>query len=121
MLDSPFKLFRRTLQFDEENFAAGGFNHFQSIFNKAAPHATVKGKGKDQPVQLSLHGLREYCQPNLLPQLDERLAAELEDRFNQINGQVIVENFKACKPCKPARDGQFPAAWKAVKEDKFHS
>ena len=95
MLDSLLKLFGRTPQLDEENFAPGRFNDFQGLFDKAALNATIKGKGKNQAIQISCHCLSEYHQPNLLSQLNERQATELEERLNQINHQVIMENFKA--------------------------
>jgi hypothetical protein len=121
MLDSPLKLFCRTPQLDEENFPAGRFNDFSGVFDKTAPNSTIKRKGKDQAVQISRHRPREYLNPNPFSQFDKRQAAELEDRFHQINRQVIMEDSEAGEFRKLTRNSQFPDAGQTMNEDEFHN
>src|ERR1041385_1049494 len=90
------------------------------MFNKCATNCTIERKRKDQTAQTSCCRLGKYSKPNLLPEFDKRLAAELEDGSNQINYKVIVEEFEAGEFCKLTRNGEFPNSGQTKKKDQFH-
>ena len=119
MRDAPFKLLQRAFQLNEENFAAVGLNNPSDIPNKAALNSAVEGKCEDQTSKLRRNSLGEDRKPDRFSQLNERLTAKLEDRFDQVNRQMVMENSKLGELCELTPDSQFSDAWQTVKKDEL--
>jgi hypothetical protein len=67
------------------------------LLNEVGSYCAFKHEGEDQTVQISSRRLLEDFEPHCFSQFDERLAAELKDRQDEINREVIVEDSEASK------------------------
>lgn len=80
-------------EFDEDDFAAGGFHGGHGLIEEGAADGSFGGEGEDEAGELRAASLVEDGEPDLLAEFDEGRAAEIEDGEEEVDGEVVVEEF----------------------------
>lgn len=87
---------------------------------KDSRHGPLWGEREDQG-DASEGGLAEYGEPHLLAEPDERLGAELEDRGDGVDYEMVVEEPIARQARKLPAYGELSRGGRSVQEDEVHT
>ena len=106
-------------QFDKDHLPAVRLDGFDRVLDKPLPHRRLRIEREHQ--RNSAPGrFAECAYPDMLSQLDKRLCPEIEDRRDEIHGQVIVKQPISGYSRQFASDAQLADSRRAMDEDKVH-
>ena len=104
----------------EEDPAALGSDRGLSGVRKLRANRPLRCEGEDER-DIGPCGLAEDGQPELLAQVDEGRAPELEDRLQEIDCEVVVEETEAGERLQLSGNRQLARAGRSVEEQQPHS
>lgn len=120
-VDAGGEFFGGAGELDEVDLAAVVGDGFDGLRDEGGMDGGLGREGEDEAGEAGAAGVFEDGEPDLFAELDEGGGAEVEGGEEEIDGQVVVEEFVTGEVAELAGDGELPGGGRAVEEEEAHS
>jgi hypothetical protein len=89
----------RAEKFDEADLAVGLGDEILKIGDELGANGSLRCEGEDEAGELRVGRLLDDGEPDAFAELDEGLAAEVEEGEQEIDGEMVVKESVAGEGC----------------------